>query len=266
MNRIISLVVTFSLALIPVLAQAANRAETTILPQRLVLEQGDRFVSLIVKNSGTATGQYTTEIIDMDMNEDGTITPAEADKPRGSFSAIPYVHLAPRSFTLAPDAYQTVRAIVRRPEGMPAGEYRSHIRVRLVNDDVDATPPADNQKIIVKANLVMIVPLIVRQGETSFAASLSSPKIIPAPGGGRMLELYIERTGNRSAEGDLKVFQSQSGILKEIAAINGLPVYHETARRLVRIQLPASAENGQLTIRYQRQSGEAIEVLAEAKL
>ena len=167
---------------------------------------------------------------------------------------------------LAPDAYQTVRAIVRRPEGMPAGEYRSHIRVRLVNDDVDATPPADNQKIIVKANLVMIVPLIVRQGETSFAASLSSPKIIPAPGGGRMLELYIERTGNRSAEGDLKVFQSQSGILKEIAAINGLPVYHETARRLVRIQLPASAENGQLTIRYQRQSGEAIEVLAEAKL
>jgi hypothetical protein len=51
---------------------------------------------------------------------------------------------------------------------LPAGEYRSHLRVKIIDDNVEASTAAanpDNTKkqaqILFKANLVLIIPVIV---------------------------------------------------------------------------------------------------------
>jgi hypothetical protein len=57
---------------------------------------------------------------------------------------------------------------VRYRVGLPAGEYRSHLWVKIIDDNVEASTAAanpDNTKkqaqILFKANLVLIIPVIV---------------------------------------------------------------------------------------------------------
>ncbi len=260
MNKLIALTLCTVLSLIssPVLA---NKAETMLLPQRIVLEPGERTATLIVKNAGDATGEYTLELIDMNMEEAGGIVQVPTGTPPTEFSAIPFAHAAPRSVTLKPGETQTVRILVRRPEGMAEGEYRSHIKVRIVNDNVDVKPDEKNLRITVKPNLVMIVPLIIRQGNTQFKASLSEPRIK-----GRNLEVYIGREGNRSAEGNLRVYQTQGGKEVMVGELNGIPVYRPTAKRLVRAPLKGYLPGQPLLIRYEQPEKDGGAVLAETRL
>lgn len=246
----------------------ANRAETMLIPTRIVIDKGDRYATLVLKNTGNATGQYEITTVDMRMNEDGSIVEIpEGETP--DFPATPLVHVAPRSVTVASGASQTIRILVRQPEGIEAGEYRSHIKVRVVNDNVEAGGAAKPEQgsIEVRANLVLVIPLILRVGETSFKASLSDPQLRTAPeGGSRFIEVYLNREGNRSSMGDFKVLQNRNGALVEVASLDGVPVYRPTARRVVNIPLTGPLGTGPLTIRYQQQESEGSAVLAETTL
>ena len=77
----------------------ARKAETMIVPTRIVIENGQKFFSMIIKNNGDATGQYTIDTIDMEMKEDGSIVEVPAGTP-APYSAAPFVHMSPRSVTL----------------------------------------------------------------------------------------------------------------------------------------------------------------------
>src|ERR1700744_360995 len=101
-------------------ASWANRAEVLLLPTRVVMENGDRFTTVVVKNTGNATGNFTVSLIDMEMKEDGLVEPL-ADGKTDPLSAIPYLRIAPRSITLKPGETQNVRLMVRKPESLPAG-------------------------------------------------------------------------------------------------------------------------------------------------
>jgi hypothetical protein len=251
----------FALLVWPALAMADNQAQTMLIPQRIVLEPGQRFSTLIIKNSGTASGAYTVELVDMDMKESGAIEEVPKDSPPTEFSAKPFTRLAPRSVTLSPGEAQNVRVLVKRPEGMKDGEYRSHIKVRIINDNTDTAPEKDF-KVIVKASIVIVVPLIIRQGETSFTSTLAEPRLK-----GRELQVYITRSGNRSSEGNLRIYQNRNGSLVDIGGLNGVPVYRPAAKRLVKIQLD-SLGGGPLTLRYEQpgKDGAPSTVLAETTL
>ena len=51
----------------------AKQAGILLIPTRIVMEKGDRYITVSVKNRGDATGAYRVEIIDMIMQEEGVI-------------------------------------------------------------------------------------------------------------------------------------------------------------------------------------------------
>jgi P pilus assembly chaperone PapD len=238
----------------------ARKAETMLVPTRIVIEDGQKFFSMIIKNNGDATGQYTIEAIDMDMKEDGSIVETPTGTP-APYSAVPFVHLSPRSVTLSPGKNQTVRILLKTPKVMEAGEYRSHVKVRVVDDSVEDNQALSNKDatIKIKANLVLVIPLIIRHGKTSYTTSISDARIA-----NNTLSFYIHRDGNRSTMGDVKVFQNQGGKMVDVGTLDGVPVYRGTARRYVSLPLTNLRGNGELRIQYNKQATEGTGAMAEA--
>ena len=274
MKKIIWLVVALA-ALWPQPSRAAGNAEVTMLPTRVIMDNADRFATVTVKNTGEATGNFTTELADMQMKEDGMVVPLDEGKT-DPYSALPYVHLAPRSFTLKPGESQNVRLLLRKPEGLAPGEYRSHLKVRLADDNVENTqaPPAGKKVtgIAVKTNLVLVIPVIFRHGDTTLSMKIAEPKLTHDTQGKPELDLYLAREGNRSSMGDITVNYVPAGGGKPVLvkSFPGVPVYRPTARRFVAVPLdvPAgvSLSSGSLDIIYAAQEKEGGKQLAETAL
>jgi hypothetical protein len=54
--------------------------------------------------------------------------------------------------------------------------------------------------------MVIIIPVILRHGETSYAMQLESPKLVArCANGAPKLDMYLRRTGNRSSMSDISV-------------------------------------------------------------
>jgi hypothetical protein len=176
MKRLRWLFLAFSL-LLPQAAHA-NRAQVMMLPPRVVMENNDRYATIVIRNIGDATGDFTVGLQDMKMLETGMVVPPDpGEAPQ--YSALPYLHITPRSMTLKPGETQSVRLMLRVPENLEPGEYRAHAYVRLVNDNADA--PANqagkDAVIAVKANLVIIIPVIVRHGATTLSMGIADARL-----------------------------------------------------------------------------------------
>lgn len=273
MKKIICLVLALA-ALWPQPSRAAGPAEVTMLPTRVVMDNADRFATVIVKNTGGATGNFTTELADMQMKEDGMVVPLDEGKA-DPYSAIPYVHLAPRSFTLKPGESQNVRLLLRKPEGLAAGEYRSHLKVRLADDNVENTqaPPAGKKAtgIAVKTNLVLVIPVIFRHGDMTLSMKIEDAKLAHDTEGKPELDMYLAREGNRSSMGDITVnYVAPGGKPVVLKSFPGVPVYRPTARRFIGVPLDVpsgvSLSSGSLDIVYAAQEKEGGKQLAETTL
>ena len=160
----------------------AKTAELMLVPTRIVLENGAHYATVTVKNSGDGIGRYRIELIDATMQEDGGIK-LHDDGSHDQFSALDMLSISPRSMTLKPDEYQTVRILVRNADSLATGEYRSHLKVKMTENDLDADtnePTPDATSIALKPKLVMVIPIIIRHGETSYQVTIDDAKIIPA--------------------------------------------------------------------------------------
>src|ERR1017187_141131 len=187
-------------------AAHANRAEVMLLPPRVVMENNDRYSTIVVRNIGDATGDFTVGLQDMKMLETGMVVPPH----RGGgpqYSAMPYLHITPKSMTLKPGETQNVRLLLRVPENLEAGEYRAHAYVRLVNDNTDAPVNAAGKDavIAVKANLVIIIPVIVRHGATTLSMGIADARLSHDARGMPSVDMYLTREGNHSSMGDISV-------------------------------------------------------------
>ena len=224
--------------IIPHLAYAQT-ANIMMLPTRIYLENNKRSETIILKNVGDAPGDYTVDLVDMKMTEDGAVVDYDhGEHPQ--YSAIPYLRIAPKSMTLKPGESQTVRIIVRKPEDLEDGEYRAHVRVFRAHQNTTAPNVlAKEPQITVRTNLAVTVPVIMRTGKTSLTMTIDAPKLsyddkIGPPN----LDIDLTREGNRSSMGDFTVTCSQNGgAPRKIKFFPGVAVYRPLNRRHVSIPL-----------------------------
>lgn len=274
MRRIFGLIAVLAV-LLPQAARA-NRAETLLIPTRVVMEKNDRFTTVVIRNIGDATGNLSVELIDMTMGETGGVVQLEEGKS-DPWSAIPILRVSPHSITLKPGESQNVRIMLRKPEGLPAGEYRSHLKVKVDEDNVEAaaSKTAEDLKaasIAVKAKLALTIPVIVRNGETTIAIKIDSPKIGHDAMGKPEVDMTLLREGNRSVMGDFTfTYTGPDGKSQLIKTFPGIPVYRSTERRKVSIpmdDIPAgiNLDKGKLAVAYTAQEKEGGMKLAEATI
>jgi len=253
-------------------AAHAKRAEVMMLPPRVVMENNDRYATIVIRNIGDATGDFTVGLQDMKMLETGMIVPLDlGEAPQ--YSAFPYLHITPKSMTLKPGQTQTVRLMLRVPENLEPGEYRTHVNVRLINDNTDA--PANqagkDAVIAVKANLSIIIPVIVRHGATTLSMGITDARLSRDAKGLPSVDMYLTREGNRSSMGDISVTCSEAGGPPQIIKVYaGVAVYRPTSRRFVSVPLDETPKGVNLSqckfgIVYSAQAKEGGKKLAEAQ-
>jgi P pilus assembly chaperone PapD len=258
------------------LAAPSAWADLMLFPTRIVFEKNQRAAQLELINQGKTPETYRLSLVNRRMSETGEFAPADTPAPGEQF-ADEMVRFSPRQVTIAPGSSQTVRMLLRKPENLAAGEYRSHLQIDRVPDPVgagsiEAAPEnGGNIGVTLTALVGASIPVIVRQGETGASVALTQLALLPAGAEPASIAFEIDRSGNRSVYGDLIVtFVPKSGAPIEVARAGGVAVYVPNALRRARMPLRTpegtTLSGGTLRVIFRERADAGGKLLAEATL
>ncbi|MEI6305241.1 MAG: molecular chaperone [Deltaproteobacteria bacterium] len=217
----------------------------TIFPTRVVMNDKDRTAQVEIVNSGTETESYSIQLERKRMTETGEFNVISGEILPGELFADQIVRYSPHRITLAPGAGQTVRLMLKMPDGLLEGEYRSHLSVNripeasnILSPEKQEKEPTDiNIKLTAYANIA--IPVIVRHGKLN--AQLEIRDVVLRSGTGKepsVVEFTMLRKGTMSVYGDIAVtFMDENNKIEQVAAVNGVAVYVPNATRKARLTL-----------------------------
>ena len=243
-------------------------AELMLNPTRVVIAKNQRAAQVELINDSRETASYRISIVNRRMSETGEFVTIDAPGPGEQFAG-PMLAYSPRQVTLAPGTAQVVRLMVRKPEGLAEGEYRSHLHFEKLPDaraPEGAARPGEQIGIVLKTLIGASIPVIVRHGATSATVTLTELELH-----GQQLAFRIERAGNSSVYGDLAAsFTPQGGAEQQLANASGVAVYTPNAFRRAALVLKAPAggalARGQLRLTLRERQDAGGKLLAEATL
>lgn len=261
-----------ALALLPL----AARAELMLNPTRVVLASNQRAAQVELINNGSEAATYRIGVVNRRMSETGEFINIQTAGPGEQFAG-DMLSYSPRQVTLQPGSAQVVRIMVRRPDGLADGEYRSHLHFEKVanaagTSSVEGEKQDSGQIGVVLTTLIgASIPVIVRQGQTQASVTLAKLKLQPGQDKGALLEFHIQRSGNSSVYGDVSVsYTPAGGAALPVAKASGVAVYspNPLRRASVSLQLPAGVQlgRGQLHLAYRERPEAGGKLLAEATL
>lgn len=227
------------------LAAPPALADLMLYPTRIVFDKKQRAAQLELINNGQETATYRISLVNRRMSETGGFSAIDSPAPGEQF-ADTFLRYSPRQVVLAPGAGQTVRMSLRKPAGLPAGEYRSHLQFDRLPDAKGLTsietrdqPGGTEIGVTLTALIGATIPVIVRHGKTAATLTLSNLELLkPAPDQAATLAVVLQRSGNRSVYGDLTAtFTPQGGTEQEVGKAGGVAVYTPNPLRRVRLEL-----------------------------
>ncbi len=230
-----------------------------VAPIRVVFEGAKQKEDLNLTNIGQDTAVYLISFIHYKMKEDGSFLQIE-NADTLTTRADKYLRIFPRKVVLPPGESQTIRMQYRKPTDLKDGEYRSHLYFRA-EKEVSAlgmnTASSDTTKMSVSITPVfgISIPVIIRNGNLDYKMSLSDAKLTTVNDTISNLTFNINRTGNRSAYGNLMVeFVPAVGKSFVVGLANGVGVYTDLSARTfsmsIRNRVDQRLKNGKLVIHY----------------
>ncbi|WP_457323367.1 molecular chaperone [Roseateles sp. P5_E11] len=231
------------------LARAAQ-ADLMLFPTRIVFDKQQRAAQVELMNQGKTPETYRINLVNRRMGPNGEFIAIDAPGPGEQF-ADAMLRYSPRQVTIPPGGSQIVRILLRKPDELAIGEYRSHLQFDRVaeasgNSSVEDVAKREGKDvgIVIQALVGASIPVIVRQGETHARAELSDLALQPGSATGPgTLSFQMKREGNRSLYGDLlATFTTTAGVTFEVARAGGVAVYVPNAAR--RVQLPLQLPSG----------------------
>lgn len=253
-------------------------AELMLNPTRVVLSKNQRAAQIELINNSAEPASYRISVVNRRMSETGEFVNVTEALPDDRFAGSMLAY-SPRQVRLLPGTAQVVRLMVRKPEGLADGEYRSHLyfeKLPEAGEMASSVEPdaAQAQKIgvVIKTLIGASIPVIVRHGAGDAAVTLTRLALQPgAPGKAPLLAFHIERSGSNSVYGDLNVvFTPRGGAGQVVAKAGGVAVY--TPNPLRRAMLPLQAApatrlaGGELRLTYRERPEAGGKLLAEAAL
>lgn len=226
--------------------------DINLYPKRIVISDRQRIATVGLYNRSIASGEYEIKVNDLMMTPDGQLIPLErvADPAQLERVAVAsdMLRWSPRRVSLASSESQTVRIMARPPRDLPPGEYRSHFVAISVPDEAGgfsieqatqgATPTGIGVRIVPRFGIS--IPIIVRVGDTTLETTVQDIALAATPEGRPMVEMTINRSGNRSAFGDVIV--TAPGREEPVAIARGIGIYPEIDARRVTIPVDAEVE------------------------
>lgn len=259
----------------------AARADLMLFPTRIVFDK-QRAAQVELMNQGQTPETYRIHLVHRRMGPNGEFIAIDSPGPGEQF-ADALLRYSPRQVTIPPGGSQIVRILLRKPDDLPTGEYRSHLQFDRVAEASGASSVEDVARqggkdvgVVIQALVGASIPVIVRQGETQASVRLAELGLLPpgpgAPAG--VLSLQLQREGNRSVYGDLQAtFTTAAGVSFDLAKAGGVAVYVPNASRRVQLPLqpPATAQGqalpaGVLKVSFRERPEAGGKLLAEASL
>lgn len=256
------------------------RAQLLLSPTRVVFDGTMRAAQVDVVNTTSQRAVYRLSLVNRRMTERGENVAADPPLPEERFLG-EMVRFSPRQLVLEPGASQVVRLSLRKPEGLPPGEYRSHLHIERVADGSDTnsvesaagTVASQGLQIRLTALVGAMIPVIVREGPPAVTLAVRELQLAPAAAGDPpALSFALAREGNRSVYGDVIVthLSGAAGSGVEVARLSGIAVYvpNATLRLRLALQPPpgVALDKGRLRVAFLLKPEEGARSLAEAEL
>lgn len=265
-------------ALALLLPCAPALADLMLFPTRIVFDK-QRAAQVELMNQGSTAETYRINLVHRRMGPNGEFIAIDTPGPGEQF-AEPMLRYSPRQVTIPPGGSQIVRILLRKPDGLAEGEYRSHLQFDRVAEASGSSSVEDmarrDQKAVgvaVQALVGASIPVIVRQGDTHAKLDLTDITVQPPAAGSAagQLSFQMRREGNRSVYGDLlATFTTTAGVTFEVARAGGVAVYTPNAARRVQLplQMPAGGKlpPGTLRVSFKERPESGGKLLAEASL
>lgn len=251
--------------------QTVAQGNLVVYPKRIVFDDGARYKTLTLSNSGNDTARYVIAIKQIRMTREGNLETITEPDP-GQHFADQNLRFFPRSVTLAPNESQTVKIQLVKSKEMEPGEYRSHIYLKAEAEKKpqgvkDPVAKATDLSITITPIFGISLPVIIKIGESTTKINISEPSFQVSEAG-PSVKFNVNRTGNMSAYGDLLINHiSPSGKVTKVGILRGLAVYSPIPARQMQVPLDKTGkyDAGKLQLLISAQLP-ATTILAEATI
>ena len=225
--------------------QVAAQGNLLVTPRRIIFENPTRIQELNLANIGSDTARYLVSIMEIRMKEDGSFEQIKMPDS-GQLFASRYLRIFPRNVTIAPGESQLVKVQLVKTDGLPPGEYRSHIYIRAVPIEKplgDQETKRDTTEISVKLTAIfgISIPALVRMGENDTKITLTDPTFDLVQGKAPRIGITLNRSGLMSSYGDLTVeCITAIGKVSQVGMVKGIAVYTPNTKRRFYMDLNTS--------------------------
>ena len=257
--------------------------DINLFPKRVVINGRRDIATIGLYNKTTNEGDYEITVQDMMMTSDGQLVGFEdgvspEDQARVK-TASPFLRYSPRRVNLRGSESQTIRMMARADNELPDGEYRSHFLALSVPRDDDAGFSIDDALggeqgtaigVTIRPRFGISIPVIVRIGQTTLDVGISDAQYFTGPDGTKLVGVTLDRSGTRSAFGDIVV--TAKGAPKPIAISRGIGIYPEVNQRKIVLAVDPETDprfltpGTELTVTYTDDDYEPGKQLAEHKI
>ena len=245
-----------------------------LTPQRVVFEGSKRIEELNLANIGKDTARYVISLINLRMKEDGSFEEITQPDTEQNF-ADKWVRFFPHSVILGPQESQTIKIQLTRPAGMGPGEYRSHVYLRAIPDELPLGEKDTVPDTAISVRLIPVfgvsIPVIIRVGGSTTLTTLSGLSLELGRDTVPILDMEFHRTGNMSVYGDISVDHIPvQGKTVRVGVLRGIAVYTPNTMRRFRMPLGnipgVDYHSGKLHVVYTTPSDHKLTTIAEAEL
>lgn len=220
-------------------ADTYAQGDLFINPKRIVFEGKKISQEISLANIGRDTARYIVSFVQIRLKDNGDFQLIEKPDSGQNF-ADKNLRIFPRTVTLGPKETQVVKVQVYQKNNLLPGEYRSHLyfRAAAATNEYSTTQKDSATNVVVKITPVygITIPVIIRSGENTSAVSFSAISFNKTENTPYKLSFRLNRTGNMSTYGDIKVEHvSTTGKTTPAGFIKGIAVY--TPNKLRDIEL-----------------------------
>lgn len=225
-------------------------ADLLIMPIRIVFKDRDRMKNLTLANTSENEATFKFQFYHQTQSTNGSylVQSAPADS---KYDLSKMLVFSPRRVQLPSRGKQAIRLSVRRPEDLPDGEYRTHLKIERVRDEKQrksaASGSAKGARAAMFVNVSFSIPIMLRKGKYDSTATISDFKYTPSPDGKKppRVNFALNRKGKYSTLGRVLVFWTDpSGKERRVGIKNGLNVFTEINRRDVYVDLTENNISG----------------------
>ena len=220
-----------------------SEASLMIKPTRVVMDERNRSAEVTLLNNSSTTKTYRILWEEKSQSESG----AYGALDEYEFASSQFIRHSPKKVTIKPGEYQKIKLRVRMPRDLSDGEYRSHLLMKVTEDNVDFEKYIGDEKVkgtsaIIIPRLSFSIPVLVRKGKVDTEAKVAAITVVKNNDGKESVRVSLQHQGDYSTFGNLIAYmKSQSGNVAPIGEANNIALFRGTALRNVDIPLQVSS-------------------------